>query len=75
MLGAIIGDIVGSRFEASPIKSKDFELFATGCRFTDDTVLTVAVAEVQLKRRSYSEALEDYYYHYPNVPYGGMFHD
>ena len=45
IIGAIIGDIVGSRFEWNNHKSTDFDLFANGCRFTDDTVMTVAVAE------------------------------
>ncbi|UOO38516.1 ADP-ribosylglycohydrolase family protein [Oscillospiraceae bacterium CM] len=45
MIGAIIGDIVGSRFEFNNHKSKDFELFADGCRPTDDTVMTLAVAK------------------------------
>ena len=45
MLGAIIGDIVGSRFEFDNIRTKDFKLFAEGCGFTDDTVMTVAVAK------------------------------
>lgn len=44
MLGAIIGDIAGSRFEFYNHKSKDFELFFPTCRFTDDTVMTLAVA-------------------------------
>ncbi len=45
MLGAIIGDIVGSRFEWNNNKSKDFELFTHESSFTDDTVLTLAVAK------------------------------
>lgn len=51
LYGAIIGDIVGSRFEGKgkKIKTKDFELFAPDCRFTDDTVMTVAVAEIFLQ--------------------------
>ncbi|MDR2352108.1 MAG: ADP-ribosylglycohydrolase family protein [Deltaproteobacteria bacterium] len=44
MFGAVIGDIVGSRFEFNNIKTKDFEFFHESSRFTDDTVLTVAVA-------------------------------
>ena len=44
MLGAVIGDIVGSIFEFSPTKAKDFPFFQSGCRFTDDTVMTAAVA-------------------------------
>ena len=45
MLGAIIGDIVGSRYEWNNIKTKAFPLFGKDCRFTDDTVMTIAVAE------------------------------
>lgn len=45
MLGAIIGDIVGSIYEFDNIKTKDFELINQSCYFTDDTVLTVAVAQ------------------------------
>ena len=57
MIGAIIGDIVGSRFEYDNIKIKDFELFTDDCHFTDDTVLTVAVAGALLDggRPSYSQ--------------------
>jgi len=42
MLGAIAGDIIGSIYEFSPIKTKDFPLFGEGTTFTDDTVCTVA---------------------------------
>lgn len=49
MLGAIIGDIVGSRFEWHNRKSKDFELFTEQCRFTDDTAMTVAIAKALLE--------------------------
>lgn len=55
MLGAIIGDIVGSRFERHNHKSKDFDLFTDRCRFTDDTAMTVAVAKALL------ECKGDYY--------------
>ncbi len=49
MLGAMFGDIIGSRFDFDKgDKSRDFELFAQGCRFTDDTVMTSAVAEALL---------------------------
>ena len=49
MLGAITGDIIGSRFEFdSGSKSRDFELLTPECRFTDDTVMTVAVADALL---------------------------
>ena len=49
MIGAIIGDIVGSRFEYNNIKSKEFELFTDDCFFTDDTVTTLAVAKIILE--------------------------
>ena len=45
MFGAIIGDIIGSRFEFHNIKTKDFDLFTKDCFFTDDTVMTIAVAD------------------------------
>ncbi len=45
MIGAIIGDIVGSIYEFNNIKTKEFELFDVNCRFTDDTVMTIAVGE------------------------------
>ena len=45
MIGAIAGDIIGSVYEHYPIKTKDFPLFDPQCRFTDDSVLTVAIAE------------------------------
>jgi ADP-ribosylglycohydrolase len=48
IIGAIAGDIVGSVYEHHPIKIKDFPLFYRRCVFTDDTVLTVAVAEAIL---------------------------
>ena len=49
MYGAIIGDIVGSKYEFRPIKTKDFPFVSKGCEFTDDTVMTVAVARALLK--------------------------
>ena len=45
MLGAIIGDIVGSIYEFNNIKTTDFPLFGDESSFTDDTVMTLAVAE------------------------------
>ena len=48
MLGAIVGDIVGSRFELYRLQSKDFEWFASSSRFTDDTVLTLALCQAFL---------------------------
>ena len=52
MFGALIGDIIGSRFETNNLKSKDFELFTDACHFTDDSVLTLAVAKAVLDVRN-----------------------
>ena len=49
MIGAIAGDIIGSRFEFNNIKSKEFELFDFDCEFTDDSVMTIAVAKALMK--------------------------
>ncbi|MDR1396091.1 MAG: ADP-ribosylglycohydrolase family protein [Deltaproteobacteria bacterium] len=48
MLGAMAGDIAGSIYERRNIKTKDFDFFSPGCRFTDDTVMTAAVGEALL---------------------------
>jgi len=73
MLGAIAGDIIGSVYEARPIKTTDFPLFSPRCRFTDDTVLTVAVADALLQGTGYVETFKEYYRLYPHAGYGGAF--
>ena len=81
MLGAIIGDIVGSTYEWYNVKTEDFELFPAGSRFTDDTVLSVAVAEKLLNkdratmgsRKAYALWYKQYYRRYPNAGFGQMF--
>ena len=55
MIGAIAGDIIGSVYEWNNIKTKDFPLFAQNAHFTDDTVLTVALAESILSGTPYAE--------------------
>jgi ADP-ribosylglycohydrolase len=74
MLGAIAGDVIGSVYEARPVKSTDFELFPPGARFTDDTVLTVATAEALLGDGDYAGAYRRYGRAYPNAGYGGSFY-
>lgn len=74
MIGAILGDIVGSIYEWNNIKSTDFSLFSHDNFFTDDTVLTVATAEAILTGKSYTEVYKNYYHRYPNAGYGGRFH-
>ncbi len=73
MLGAIVGDIVGSIYEGFGAGTKDFELFGPGCRFTDDTVCTVAVAECLLDHGDFADYLRRYVRHYPRAGYGGTF--
>lgn len=97
MIGAIIGDIAGSRFEFKPIKSKDFELLLKGenylskkqtfkefqenCRFTDDTVMTVAVANALLEangnyeniQQLVVENMKNFGHKYPYAGYGAKF--
>ena len=70
MLGAIIGDIVGSRFEFNPTNDFDFELFTDECSFTDDTICTVAVADALLKGIDYGKSIHTWCRRYPN-PMGG----
>lgn len=73
MIGAIAGDVIGSRFEGSRAKSPDFELFHHSCRFTDDTVCTLAVASALLGDRDFACHLRKFGRIYPNAGYGGMF--
>ncbi len=75
MLGAIAGDIIGSVYEWHNIKTTEFELFSSGCRFTDDTVLTVALADAILSGADYAEKMKEYFHRYPNAGYGGRFAD
>ena len=73
MLGAIIGDIVGSIYEGNPIKTKDFPFFGDYCRFTDDSVCTVAVADILLHDLPPAETMQKWCRRYPNAGYGGNF--
>ena len=82
MIGAIIGDIVGSRFEFNNHRSKDFELFTPGCFFTDDTVMTLAVANalMDFRDKRYEclpekviESMQKLGRRYPGAGYGGSF--
>jgi ADP-ribosylglycohydrolase len=73
MLGAIIGDIIGSPYESHNHRSTDFALFSERSRFTDDTVLTVAVADVILHGKDYAETFVEYFFRYPHAGYGKTF--
>ena len=76
MLGAIIGDVVGSVYEWNNIKTKDFPLFREDCFFTDDTVMTGAVAEAIMnggQKDDFIDAMKKYGRMYPDAGYGARF--
>jgi ADP-ribosylglycohydrolase len=73
MIGAIAGDIIGSIYEFQNTKLTDFDLFVPSSVFTDDTVMTIAVADCILHGKGYAETLKEYGKNYPNRGYGGMF--
>lgn len=73
MLGAIAGDIVGSVYEHRRIKTPAFPLFGPRSRPTDDTVLTVAVADAILREEPYGHAIKRWARRYPDAGYGGSF--
>ena len=75
MIGAIAGDVIGSVYEWDRIKTKDFPLFSRDCFFTDDSILTIALADSILSGVPYAENLKAFYRLYPDGGYGGSFHE
>ena len=75
MIGAIIGDIVGSRFEFEPTNDYNFPFVGAGCSITDDSVCTCAVADAIMHGKTYTNALRNWgrKYPHPQGGYGGMF--
>ena len=73
MLGAMIGDTLGSTFEFYPMKTKKFELLEKNSHFTDDTVMTVAVADSIMNEVPYVESLQKWGRKYPRAGYGSWF--
>ena len=73
MLGAIAGDVIGSVHEYIGTKTTEFELFVPGSKFTDDTVLAVAVADCLLHQRDYVTTFREYVARYPDAGYGLRF--
>ena len=73
LMGAIVGDFVGSRFERHNTSRTDFELLHPRCVFTDDTVLTVATAEAMATDSDYGSAYRRWALAYPGAGYGGWF--
>ena len=77
IIGAICGDVIGSVYEFNSIKTKDFDLFDSQSTFTDDTVMTLAIANWLVKDKSSQNVLIDelqfFGNRYPGAGYGGMF--
>ncbi|MGM9689556.1 MAG: DUF1810 family protein [Bacteroidaceae bacterium] len=78
MLGALVGDIVGSVYEFNNTKSVDFELFTPSSNFTDDSVMTLAVAKWLMEDECHSmqglvECMQELGREHPNAGYGGRF--
>lgn len=77
IIGAVIGDIVGSRFEFLRAKNlpipKYKKLFATTCTFTDDSALTLAIADALLHKREFRDTIWEYGHRYPNAGFGSSF--
>jgi ADP-ribosylglycohydrolase len=73
VIGALAGDIIGSAYEFGRTKSKDFPLFGPESGFTDDSVMTVAIAQAVLTDGDYRKAALEFGRRYPNAGYGGLF--
>ena len=73
MLGAIVGDVVGSAYEFNPVRSTEFEALSASADFTDDSVLTLATADVLLHGGTYADAYWAWGNAYPGRGYGGRF--
>lgn len=73
MIGAIAGDIIGSVFEQANIKHKEFSLFCKQSHFTDDSVMTLALADALLHGRDIAANFRRFYQWYPRAGYGNLF--
>ena len=73
IIGAIAGDVIGSIYEWENHKSTEFPLFTEGSRFTDDSVLTVAIADCILNQKPFNENLAFYGRKYAGVGFGKIF--
>lgn len=73
LIGAVAGDVIGSVFEWNNIKTTEFDLFNPTCDFTDDTVLTIAVADSILNAKDFSQTIWEYGRKYYNRGYGRNF--
>lgn len=90
MLGAIVGDVVGSRFEFNNHRSKDFEMFVNSCEATDDSIMTIAIGKALVETDKEFEVIDEEYLEllkensvkymqeigrkYPHCGFGGRFY-
>ncbi|MBI9068497.1 MAG: ADP-ribosylglycohydrolase family protein [Salinivirgaceae bacterium] len=75
IIGAIAGDVIGSVYEFDPIKTTKFDWLNPEAFFTDDSVLTIAIADALVNKKDFGKSLWDYGQKYPNAGFGGMFYD
>ena len=85
IFGAVVGDIIGSTYEFDNIKTKDFDLISERCKFTDDSVMTVAISHALCEcktngimdeenfEKAVIESMQNFGRRYPKAGYGGMF--
>lgn len=73
ILGAIAGDVIGSVYEFNNTRTTDFPLFKRETTFTDDTVMTIAIADAILHNKDFAQTILDYGKRYPNRGYGTSF--
>nr|WP_314290487.1 ADP-ribosylglycohydrolase family protein [uncultured Capnocytophaga sp.] len=73
ILGAIAGDVIGSVYEFNNTRTTDFPLFKKETTFTDDTVMTIAIADAILHDKDFAETILDYGKRYSNRGYGSRF--
>jgi len=73
MLGAITGDVIGSVYEWDNIKTTSFNLYNNKSYFTDDTVMSIAVADAIMSGGSFAQSMKDWGRRYPDAGYGGHF--
>lgn len=73
IIGAILGDIAGSKYEMTPSQETIYDLFDNGCRFTDDTIMSIATMDAIHHRRNFEKYYVKYGKKYPDAGYGSAF--
>lgn len=73
MIGSIIGDILGSNYEYRDFDINSIDLLNNESKFTDDTILTIAIADCLINNKDYSKTIKEYALEYPDAGYGSRF--